>query len=201
MDDDDISNFSPAAAQELLANMQSRFEASEKANRSAAVARADREALAVDKEVAKLGTSEEANSRIEARMASADFQKKWLAGDASATREMNILLRGKTELPSSAETLLNGSAPDGGWQVGIPARDQIKVIEGFRDAGLADAEIEHVFRATAVSQAEHTAARRARDQLLATPEWVAALNAGHPAAKRDLHRVSIILSSPVEGAP
>jgi hypothetical protein len=198
---DDVSNLSAAAAKDLLDGMTARYQAGVVADRAAVAAEADRREAAITERVSKVKTSDEASAAIEAKLADGDFVRRWLAGDAAAVGEMEVLHRAKGERPSSAEKLLAGTAPDGAFQVGIPVRDQLAVIEDFRDEGLSDPEIEHVFRKTAVSQAEYTAARRARDQLLATPDWVLALNAGHPAAKRDLHRLSIILSSPIhEGA-
>jgi hypothetical protein len=195
---EDIEN--AGGARELLDRMSKDYAASQAAGLAEATRLAEKEALAQDAQVARI-SADDATARIDAHMADNSFVKKWMSGDVEAVKAMQILHRAKVENPSTAEQLLAGSAPDGAFQVGIPTRDKLAMVENFRDEGLGDEEITHVFRETPVSRAEHTAARRAKEQLLADPAWVAALLSGHPAAKRDLHRLSFILASPIqEGA-
>jgi len=195
----DDENLSPFEAGRRLEQMTKDFEAGKAAERAAAVADAERQALAHRERVSKI-SPEAASARIKELTSNPQWRERWLAGSKAEKDEMADLIAAKVG-STLVEDILDGSAmvgaPSKGQTGAVPIADQLKVVETLRGEGIEDGSIRHALEGRPVSQAEHDATRRLRDRRLADPEWAKQMLAGHPDATRELHLMSIILASPI----
>ena len=134
----------------------------------------------------------------EALKASPDFQKRFLAGNAAAVKQMTAL----NEIIASADNTtlaLLGYVPPGhadtGTEVGL--RDTISAVEGMRAEGLSDDVIRQAIEMPPVSKQERQFAETRKAEMLSNSEWMRRFREGDVVTKREMRLINIILASPV----